>query len=144
MYIHFATLIPIHSGTLAKKLNAALLFGGKAGITGVYFAQCYEIKTSFEMEKETNIILRLSPLDKKKIQEKAAESGLSLSAYSRKMLLNGNIIKADKGDNGERRTLIGVATNLNQLTRHANSTGEVLPQLNELLKQLEKIFDAYS
>lgn len=96
------------------------------------------------MEKETNIILRLSPSDKKKIQEKAAESGLSLSAYSRKMLLNGNIIKSDKGDNGERRTLIGVATNLNQLTRHANSTGEVLPQLTELLKQLEKIFHAYS
>ncbi|RYE17470.1 MAG: hypothetical protein EOP42_32250, partial [Sphingobacteriaceae bacterium] len=85
---------------MPKSLTLRYFLEAKRASTACTLSWYGKIKTSFEMEKETNIILRLSPSDKKKIQEKAVESGLSLSAYSRKMLLNGNIIKADKGDNG--------------------------------------------
>jgi len=93
------------------------------------------------MEKETNIILRVSPSDKRIIQDKAKEAGISVSEYARKVLLSGSIIKVD-GE--EKKTLNGIANNLNQLTRHANSTGIVPAEVSGTLKELiEKIRHAY-
>ncbi|GGI29446.1 MULTISPECIES: plasmid mobilization protein [Pedobacter] len=93
------------------------------------------------MEKETNIILRVSPTDKKIIQDKATEAGTSVSEYARKMLLSGSIIKIE-GE--EKKTLNGIANNLNQLTRHANATGIIPSEVTSTLRELiEKIRYAY-
>jgi hypothetical protein len=99
------------------------------------------IKGILKMEKETNIILRVSPSEKKIIQDKANEAGATLSEYARKMLLSGSIIKIE-GD--EKKILNGIANNLNQLTRHANSTGIIPAEVTGTLRELiEKIRYAY-
>lgn len=104
-------------------------------------AQGLLLKEILKMEKETNIILRVSPSDKKIIQDKANEAGASVSEYARKMLLSGSIIKIE-GD--EKKILNGIANNLNQLTRHANSTGIIPVEVASTLRELiEKIRYAY-
>jgi hypothetical protein len=133
----------IHPPTLAKKLNAALLFW--VTIPRDKALQRIEprsfIKGVLKMEKETNIILRVSPSDKKMIQDKANEAGASVSEYARKMLLSGSIIKIE-GE--EKKILNGIANNLNQLTRHANSTGIIPVEVAATLRELiEKIRYAY-
>eukprot|EP01118_Nematostelium_gracile_P007884 TRINITY_DN2587_c0_g1_i1.p1 TRINITY_DN2587_c0_g1~~TRINITY_DN2587_c0_g1_i1.p1 ORF type:complete len:147 (-),score=8.66 TRINITY_DN2587_c0_g1_i1:46-486(-) len=143
MYIHFVSLHYIHPPTLAKKLNAALLFGSATqGQNALLLSKRSKQKPKFlKMEKETNIILRVSPSDKRIIQDKAKEAGTSVSEYARKVLLSGSIIKVD-GE--EKKTLNGIANNLNQLTRHANSTGIIPAEVSGTLKELiEKIRYAY-
>jgi hypothetical protein len=143
MYIHFVSLHYIHPSTLAKKLNAALFFGSATqGQTALLLSKRSKQKPEFlKMEKETNIILRVSPSDKKVIQDRAKEAGTSVSEYARKVLLSGSIIKVD-GE--EKKTLNGIANNLNQLTRHANSTGIIPTEVSSTLKELiEKIRHAY-
>jgi hypothetical protein len=142
MYIHFVSLLYISSPTLAKKLNAALLFWVKAQDKALRYCPSLYFKNKFlKMEKETNIILRVSPSDKKMIQDKAKEAGATVSEYARKMLLTGSIIKIE-GE--EKKTLNGIANNLNQLTRHANATGIIPAEVTSTLRELiEKIRYAY-
>jgi hypothetical protein len=143
MYIHFVSLHYIQPPTLAKKLHAALLFGSAllGQIAPLLSKQCKHKPELLKMEKETNIILRVSPADKKIIQDRAKEAGATLSEYARKVLLSGSIIKAD-GE--EKKTLNGIANNLNQLTRQANSTGIIPAEVSSTLKELiEKIRHAY-
>jgi len=125
----------ISTATLAKKLNAALLFGSANAWTN-RFAVVLDIasqKQVFEMEKETNIIIRLKPNDKEEIKKKASNAGLTLSEYARKLLLSGEIIKVEPED---RLTLNGIANNLNQLTRLANQTKAIQPETENVLRNL--------
>jgi len=93
------------------------------------------------MEKDSVLRLRLSAEDKDKIQVKVAREGLKLSAYARQMLLFGEVINVSSED---KKTLNGIANNLNQLTRHFNQTGERKPELESVLKSLiEEIRYAY-
>jgi len=143
MYIHFVSLHYIHPPTLAKKLHAALLFGSASkDKTRCYLSRLLSQKPEFlKMEKETNIILRVSPSDKKIIQDRAKAAGTSVSEYARKVLLSGSIIKVD-GE--EKKTFNGIANNLNQLTRQANSTGIIPVEVSSTLRELiEKIRHAY-
>jgi hypothetical protein len=129
----FTSLYP--PATLAKKLNAALLFGSANAWTN-RFAIVLDIATQkqvFDMEKETNIIIRLKPNDKEEIKKKASSAGLTLSEYARKLLLSGEIIKVEPED---RLTLNGIANNLNQLTRLANQTKAIQPETENVLRNL--------
>lgn len=93
------------------------------------------------MEKETNIIIRLSPNDKEKIKARASKEGMTVSQYARKMLLTGQVLKVEPED---RRILNGVANNLNQLTRLANQTQAIQLETETTLRNLiEKIRHAY-
>lgn len=93
------------------------------------------------MEKDTVLRLRLSAEDKEKIQARAVSEGMKISAYARKMLLFGEVIKISPE---EQKMLSGVANNLNQLTRHYNQTGECKPELETVLKTLiDELRNAY-
>jgi hypothetical protein len=93
------------------------------------------------MEKETNILIRLSPNDKEEIKKKASVAGLTVSAYARKLLLTGEIVRVDPED---KKTLNGVANNLNQLTRLANQTKAIQPETEaELRNLINQIRHAY-
>lgn len=85
------------------------------------------------MDKKTNITLRISIEEKNQIRNKAEESGLQLSQYMRKMCLDGVIIKIE---NEDRKTLSGIANNLNQLTRYTNQTHVLPPELTKTLTLL--------
>lgn len=94
-----------------------------------------------QMEKDTIVRFRVSLEDKKRIEERAEKEDIKLSAYARQMLLFGEVIKVDPED---KRTLNGIANNLNQLTRYYNQTGERKPELEDVLKSLiDEIRHAY-
>lgn len=142
MYIHFVSLHYINRHPSQKSLTLRYFFGLKAQDKSLRYCPSFTSKNKFlKMEKETNIILRVSPSDKKIIQDKANEAGASLSEYARKMLLTGSVIKIE-GE--EKKILNGIANNLNQLTRHANSTGIIPAEVASTLRELiEKIRYAY-
>lgn len=85
--------------------------------------------------------VRVSAADKIRIEERAKLSGWSLSEYTRKMLLDGEIILIDPAD---RRQIVGLSNNLNQLTRRANAQGfeptETENQLRDLLEELKNAY----
>lgn len=93
------------------------------------------------MEKDKNILVRVSAADQQLIQQRAAARSLSLSAYARQMLLDGQVITIDPAD---RRVIAGLANNLNQITRHANSSmvlpAEVVDILQDLIKELRHAY----
>jgi len=85
----------------------------------------------------------------KEIESKAEKLGLTISEYGRQLMLKGAVLSAEKKDSIQvgggidRRTIIGLANNLNQLTRLANQRKE-LPQIESLLKDIEKIIKEWS
>ena len=85
--------------------------------------------------------VRVSAEDKARIEERALASGWSLSEYTRKMLLDGQIILIDPAD---RRQIVGLSNNLNQLTRQANALGirpgEVETELRAILEELKNAY----
>ena len=96
-----------------------------------------------EIIKDQMIVIRVTALEKKQIKKNAKKYGLSLSDLGRQFLLNGHAwAKSDEVSEGilDRKTLIGLANNLNQLTRYAHQKKE-LPVIMELLQKINKIFD---
>lgn len=135
MYIHFVSLHVFPLPPSPKSLTLRYFLEVQKARTN-RFALVLDIasqKQVFEMEKETNIIIRLKPNDKEEIKKKASSSGLTLSEYARKLLLSGEIIKVEPED---RLTLNGIANNLNQLTRLANQTKAIQPETENVLRNL--------
>lgn len=83
------------------------------------------------------------------VKERMAELGITnLSAYLRKMAVDGYIIYLDMGDIQEMTRLLRICSNnLNQYTRRANETGSVYAadvedlrgRLDELWNGMEKV-----
>lgn len=96
--------------------------------------------------RNKNIIIRITENEKIKIENNAKRLGLEISNYGRQLMINGYIFQVtnttDKTDLSiDRKTLIGLANNLNQLTRYAHQT-KTLPKLKDLLEKIEKIIDS--
>jgi len=96
-----------------------------------------------------NIVIRVNDKEHKDIQSKADNLGLTISDYGRQLMLKGGVLSVQKKDSIQagggidRRTIIGLANNLNQLTRLANQRKE-LPQIESLLRGIEKIIKQWS
>ena len=94
--------------------------------------------------RDQMIVIRVSILEKKQMQKNAQTYGLSLSDLARQFLLNGHAWAKETNVFSEpildRKTLIGLANNLNQLTRYAHQKKE-LPIIMELLQKINKVFD---
>ncbi|WP_159638988.1 plasmid mobilization protein [Sphingobacterium composti Ten et al. 2007 non Yoo et al. 2007] len=95
-----------------------------------------------------NIVIRVNDKEHKEIEKKADNLGLTISDYGRQLMLKGSVLSVQKSESlGEstgvdRRTIIGLANNLNQLTRYANERRE-LPQIESLLKDIETIISKW-
>jgi len=95
-----------------------------------------------------NIVIRVNDKEHKEIENKADNLGLTISDYGRQLMLKGSVLSVQKSESlGEstgvdRRTIIGLANNLNQLTRYANERRE-LPQIESLLKDIETIISKW-
>lgn len=97
------------------------------------------VRTEFVMTGEEAMIVR----------ERMAELGIhNLSAYLRKMALDGYIIHLDMSDIREMTRLLRICSNnLNQYTRRANETGSIYAadvedlrdRLNELWNSMDKL-----
>ena len=73
------------------------------------------------------IEIRIDAEEKEKIKERMKEAGIrNMSAYIRKMALNGYIIKLDMSSFDEVVRLMSInANNLNQYAKQANTNGSI-------------------
>lgn len=91
------------------------------------------------------IILRIKPEHRKLIEKKMKQTGIiNMSAYIRKMAIDGYIIRLDTSDLREISRLLSInSNNLNQIAKRANETGSIyIKDINELKDQQEEIHAA--
>lgn len=97
-----------------------------------------------EIKRDQMLVIRVSVLEKKQIQKNAKKYRLSISDLARQFLINGHAWSKETDASSEpileRKMLIGLANNLNQLTRYAHQKKE-LPVIMELLQKINKVFD---
>lgn len=89
-----------------------------------------------EQEKEIKRIrfeIRISESEKEEIQKRAKKAGLSVSEFSRRILLNGEVISITQE---ERRMLNGIAINFNQMIKLWHSTKNQPMKLEEVFNSL--------
>lgn len=82
--------------------------------------------------------------DREKIRKRMEEAGISnMSAYIRKMAIDGYVIKLDLSDVKEVSRLLRInANNLNQYAKRANETGSIyLEDIKEIKEQQEKLWE---
>lgn len=106
---------------------------------------------SDEDKRLFKIEIRTTEKEKLAIEKNAEKAGLSMSDYARQNLINGIVYsKGEQPEAGaeptqnqsiDRRTIIGLATNLNQLTKHVNSTHEIHPELMDCLKAITHLIN---
>ena len=90
------------------------------------------------------IYVRVTKDEWKQIHERMAEVGMkNMSAFIRKMALNGYLIKLDLSDVKEVLRLLHInSNNLNQYAKRANETGSIYQDdIRELQEQQEKLWD---
>lgn len=95
-----------------------------------------------------NIVIRVNEKEQAHIESNAHKLGLNISDYSRQLMLKGTVIAGRRNESIseeigiDRRTIIGLANNLNQLTRFAHERKE-LPQIEELLKDIKNLISRW-
>ncbi|WP_029319256.1 plasmid mobilization protein [Butyrivibrio sp. AE3004] len=97
------------------------------------------------MEKNTEIHLRISDHDKDMIKAKMDSAGVkNLSAYIKKMAIDGYIIVLDLSDIKEVVRLMRInSNNLNQYAKKANENGSIYQHdIQQLKEQQEEIWIA--
>ena len=97
------------------------------------------------MEKRGRIVtLRLTPEEENRIRKKMEEAGIrNMSAYLRKMVLDGICVKLDLDDVREMTVLLRrCSNNLNQYAKRANETGSIYSaDIKDLQKRLDEIWE---
>ena len=96
------------------------------------------------MKKEVELKVRISPEDKEHIRAKMEEAGiLNMSAYVRKMALDGICVRLDLTDVRQLIVLLQrCSNNLNQYAKRANETGSVYAaDIEDLQSRLEEIWE---
>ena len=86
----------------------------------------------------------IKPEERKLIERRMKEAGIrNMSAYIRKMAIDGYVIRLDLKDVKEVSRLMGInSNNLNQYAKKANETGSIYQRDIEVLKeQHEKIWE---
>ncbi len=78
-------------------------------------------------EYTDEIRIRLRPGDRDKIREHMEEAGIeNMSAFIRKMAIDGYVIRLDLSDVNEVSRLLRINTNnINQIAKKANETGNI-------------------
>nr|WP_300915357.1 plasmid mobilization relaxosome protein MobC [uncultured Acetatifactor sp.] len=96
------------------------------------------------MKREKQLLIRISDEDKERIQVKMDEAGiLNMSAYVRKMALDGICVRLDLADVRQLIVLLQrCSTNLNQYAKRANETGSVYAaDIEDLRSRLDEIWE---
>ena len=88
--------------------------------------------------------IRISPEDKERIKLKMEDAGiLTMSAYVRKMALDGICIRLDLKDVRQLTVMLRrCSDNLNQYAKRANETGSIYAaDIEDLQKRLDEIWE---
>ncbi len=88
--------------------------------------------------------IRISPEDKERIKLKMEDAGiLTMSAYVRKMALDGICIRLDLKDVRQLTVMLRrCSDNLNQYAKRANKTGSIYEaDIEDLQKRLDEIWE---
>ena len=96
------------------------------------------------MKREKQLLVRISDADKERIQVKMKEAGiLNMSAYVRKMALDGICVKLDLEEVRQLIVLLQrCSNNLNQYVKRANETGSVYAaDIEDLQSRLDEIWE---
>ena len=97
------------------------------------------------MSKRTEELkIRISPEDKERIKLKMEDAGiLNMSAYIRKMALDGICIRLDLQDVRQLVSMLQRCTNnLNQYAKRANETGSIYAaDIEDMQKRLDEIWE---
>ena len=96
------------------------------------------------IKKEKQLLVRISDADKERIQAKMEEAGiLNMSAYIRKMALDGICVRLDLAEVRQLIVLLQrCSNNLNQYAKRANETGSVYAaDIEDLRSRLEEIWE---
>jgi len=103
------------------------------------------IESCADMAEYTEYIrVRLSPKERKEIEEKMKEAGIkNMSAYIRKMSVDGYVIRLDLSDMKEAARLLRInSNNLNQYAKRANETGSIyLEDIKDIQRQQEQLWE---
>jgi hypothetical protein len=95
-------------------------------------------------KKSVRVEFVMSEQEAELIRERMAELGIrNLSAYLRKMAVDGYIIHLDMGEIQEMTRLLRICSNnLNQYTRRANETGSIYAaDVEDLRTRLDELWD---
>ena len=95
--------------------------------------------------KDKVIMLRVSQAERDRIQEKMAEIGVeNMSAYIRKMALDGICVNMDLTDVTQMVKLLRYASNnLNQYTKKAHETGSIYSEdIEDLQRRLDDLWES--
>lgn len=88
------------------------------------------------------IYIKIKPNEKEKIREKMKEAGIkNMSAYIRKMAIDGYVIRLDLSDLNEVARLLHInSNNLNQYAKQANTNGSIYyGDIQNLKRQHEEL-----
>lgn len=94
-------------------------------------------------KREKNILIRVSPEEFELIRERASVAGVTnLSAYIRKMAIDGYIVKLELPELREMISLLRRSSNnLNQIARRVNSTGRLYGEdVRDLAEQQKELW----
>lgn len=81
-----------------------------------------------------------------KVEQRAKQAGITVAEYLRKSALSAKIVpKHFAEDNAVARSLMGIANNLNQLTKLSHQQGlrAVVSELSELITRIKTIINSY-
>ena len=94
-------------------------------------------------KKTVRVEFVMSEQDAELVKGRMAELGITnLSAYLRKMAVDGYIIHLDMGDIQEMVRLLRICSNnLNQYAKRANETGSVYADVEDLRTRLDGLWD---
>lgn len=94
-------------------------------------------------EYEDYIRIRIKKKDKEKIRARMREAGVkNMSAFIRKMAIDGYIVRLDLSDVKEVSRLLRInSNNINQYAKRANETGSIyLEDIKEVQRQQDELW----
>ncbi|MGO3751691.1 MAG: plasmid mobilization protein [Peptoniphilaceae bacterium] len=89
-------------------------------------------------ERDKQLIIRVTEEEKNLIKKKMKLSGINnMSAYARKMMIDGQIFKIDMSDFREFGLLLSrTSTNINQIAKRVNTTNSIYKEDIEEIKEM--------
>ena len=94
-------------------------------------------------ERNKQLIIRVTEEEKKYIEQKMKASGINnMSAYARKMMMDGLIFHIDMSHFKESGPLLSrISSNINQIAKRVNATNEIYSEdINELKELMSEIW----